>query len=198
MKKFLLILCLFVGFDFLSARSLRPHEYNMKFISGSVLQMASFHIGGDFPIAHLNSGALGADKKKYGLILGGSVGWNYFEIEDDELDFGLRIKYNYTKTDYTTHSVGVISYIHPYTYPIMRGSHFIQPLSFLLGAGYSNSKAPQGHSFDGGYIEAGIALFKYFPLNLDIIYRASLYGKKNGINSSNQLTHSVSLVVNIL
>ena len=199
MKKILVLatLCLFISADSLFARPpTRPSE-KMKFLSGSILQMATFHIGGDFLISRLNSGALGADNKKFALSLGGSVGWNYFEIEDEEIDYGLRLKYLYTKSDYKTHSVGVIGYLHPYTYPITRRNQsFIQPLSFLAGGGYITSKSPNGTSIDGGYVEAGFALFKYFPLNLDIIYRASFYGKKSGIG--NQMTHSVSLMFNVL
>ena len=198
MKKLLILsaLCLFLVVDCLSARPpTRPSE-KMKFISGSILQMVSFHAGGDFLISRLNSGALGADNKRFALNLGGSVGWNYFEIEDEEIDYGLRLKYNYTKSDYKTHSIGVVGYMHPYTYPIVRNTRFIQPLSFLVGAGYSYSQTPHGHNFSGGYVEAGIALFKYFPLNLDIVYRASLYGAKNGVGA--QTTHSVSLMINIL
>lgn len=199
MKKLFILatLCLFIGADSLFARPpTRPSE-KMKFLSGSILQMASFHIGGDFLISRLNSGALGADNKKFAMSLGGSVGWNYFEIDDEEIDYGLRIKYLYTKSDYKTHSVGVIGYLHPYTYPITRKNQsLIQPLSFLLGGGYSYAQTPHGHSFSGGYVEAGFALFKYFPLNLDIIYRAGFYGKKSGIG--NQMTHSVSLMFNVL
>ncbi len=200
MKKILvLVVCLFIGADSLFARPpTRPSE-KMKFLSGSILQMATFHIGGDFLISRLSgmpSQNIAADNKKFVMSLGGSVDWNYFEIEDEEIDYGLRLKYLYTKSDYKTHSVGVVGYMHPYTYPIVRNSRLIQPLSFLVGGGYTISKAPNGTSFNGGYVEAGIALFKYFPLNLDIIYRASFYGKKSGIG--NQLTHSVSLMFSVL
>lgn len=198
MKKLVAValLCAIFSIDSLvAANYTRPSE-KMKFLYGSILQMASFHIGGNFLVSRLNSGAFGADSKKFAMDLGGSFGWNYFEIDDDEIDFGLRLKYIYTKSDYKTHGVGFITYIHPHTYPILRNSRVIQPLSFLAGAGYTNTKTPQGISFNGGYVEAGIALFKYFPLNIDIIYRASLYGKNGGLG--NQITHSVSLMLNVL
>ncbi|MGX2982156.1 hypothetical protein [Helicobacter sp. 23-1045] len=176
-------------------RGFMQNSEETKMFYGNILQMATFHIGANFLTSRLNN-ALGADNKKVAMDLGVSVGWNYFEAEDEEIDMGLRLKYLYTKSDYKTHSVGLVAYLHPYTYPIMYNSPIIQPLSFLLGGGYSNSTSPRGHSFNGGYVEAGVALFKYFPLNLDIIYRATFYGKKGGIGA--QTTHSVSLMINVL
>lgn len=177
-------------------RGFMQNSEETKMFYGNILQMATFHIGAKFLTSRLDSGALGADNKKVAMDLGVSVGWNYFEAEDEEIDMGLRLKYLYTKSDYKTHSVGLVAYLHPYTYPIMYNSPIIQPFSFVLGGGYSNSTSPHGHSFNGGYVEAGIALFKYFPLNLDIIYRASFYGKKSGIKA--QTTHSVSLLFSVL
>ncbi len=180
-------------------RGFMQNSEETKMFYGNILQMATFHIGANFLTSRL-SGApsqnIAADNKKVAMDLGVSVGWNYFEAEDEEIDLGLRLKYLYSKSDYKTHSVGLVGYLHPYTYPIMYNSPIIQPLSFLIGGGYTTSKAPNGTSFNGGYVEAGIALFKYFPLNLDIIYRASFYGKKSGIGAQN--THSVSLMFNIL
>ncbi|MGX3012143.1 hypothetical protein ACWIUD_11435 [Helicobacter sp. 23-1044] len=176
-------------------RGFMQNSEETKMFYGNILQMATFHIGANFLTSRLNN-ALGADNKKVAMDLGVSVGWNYFEAEDEEIDMGLRLKYLYTKSDYKTHSVGLVAYLHPYTYPIMYNSPIIQPLSFLLGGGYSNSTSPHGANFNGGYVEAGVALFKYFPLNLDIIYRATFYGKKGGI--SPQTTHSVSLMINVL
>ena len=176
-------------------RGFMQNSEETKMFYGNILQMATFHIGANFLTSRLNN-ALGVDNKKVAMDLGVSVGWNYFEAEDEEIDMGLRLKYLYTKSDYKTHSVGLMAYLHPYTYPIMYNSPIIQPLSFLLGGGYSNSTSPHGASFNGGYVEAGIALFKYFPLNLDIIYRATFYGKKGGVGA--QTAHSISLMFNIL
>lgn len=178
-------------------RGFMQNSEETKMFYGNILQMATFHIGANFLNNGLESVGFGRDSKKVAMDIGVSVGWNYFEAEDEEIDVGLRLKYLYTKTSNKTHSVGLIMYLHPYTYPLTYNSPIIQPLSFLIGAGYTNSQTPFNHSFNGGYIEAGIALFKYFPLNLDIIYRASFYAK-NQITKQSQTTHSVSLLFSIL
>lgn len=177
-------------------RGFMQNSEETKMFYGNILQMATFHIGADFLNNGLNT-TLGKDGKKVAMDIGVSVGWNYFEAEDEEIDFGLRLKYLYTKTSNKTHSVGLVLYLHPYTYPLTYNSPIIQPLSFLLGAGYTNAQTPYNTNFNGGYIEAGIALFKYFPLNLDIIYRASFYAK-NSLSKQSQTTHSVSLLFSIL
>ena len=184
------------GNNAFAPRGFMQNSEETKMFYGNILQMATLHIGADFLTSRINNNLLGVDNKKVAMDLGVSVGWNYFEAEDEEIDFGLRLKYLYTKSDYKTHSVGLVGYLHPYTYPIIYNSPVIQPLSFLVGGGYTTTKAPNGISLNGGYVEAGIALFKYFPLNLDIIYRASFYGKKSGIGANT--THSVSLMFNIL
>lgn len=184
------------GNNAFAPRGFMQNSEETKMFYGNILQMATLHIGANFLTSRINNDLLGVDNKKVAFDVGVSVGWNYFEAEDEKIDFGLRLKYLYTKSDYKTHSVGLLGYLHPYTYPIIYNSPVIQPLSFLIGGGYTTSKAPYGASLNGGYVEAGIALFKYFPLNLDIIYRASFYGKKSGVG--NQMTHSVSLMFSVL
>ena len=145
---------------------------------GNLFQVATFHIGTGIDFNVPNGGDMG-------LILGGSTGWNYLFLSD--VDIGLRFKYLYTGTDVATHSVGVIMYAHSWNMP--NNGLF----SFALGGGML--VASHNLQYDiGGYIELGTAFLKsFFPINGDLLYRASFYPQENPFGMD-EMVHSIQIV----
>ena len=165
---------------------------------GNYWQIATFHIGANM-MQELNSTQ---DNTNVVRDMGVSVGFNYSFLEDScydcdkiiNFDFGWRLKYLHSKGDNVTHSVGAILYFHPYPQKMIYNT--AQPFSIALGGGYANTKLLDKRNAEGGYVEVGIALFKYFAINIDILYRATFYANKANLNS--RATHSVSFMLNIL
>lgn len=153
------------------------------------------------------------------LGVGANIGVSYVWINDDRLfDIGWRIKYLYLDSSVfeknnnlakKTHLAGALLYIHPFPNAYYRATGAIithkdcegqndgypTPFSFLIGAGANFSSNNLGNA-NGGYIEAGIAFFKWFPLNAEISYRVNFLEKNNfGLD---KISHSIVFALNIL
>lgn len=178
MKKFILIFILF--FDKFIALDLDRNFY------GNVLQYATFHIGSATDINTPNNGA-------QGLILGVSGGMNYIFVNDDsQSDIGLRGKYLFSNAYGNTHSIGFVTYISLPEHITKSGRIF----SFIIGGGGAITNVAK-KSAGGGYVEFGVSLCKFFPINLDLTYRASFYEEVNALKMS-PMVHGINLVFNIL
>ncbi len=155
-KKLILFVLLMV-----SVNSELRSDYAFNYYS-SYLQILSFHIGSDRNFQSSDS--------KTSLVLGGSIGLTY--IFDWNYGFtwpiyGLRFKYLYFDRQ-NIHSLGAVGYLHN-TYATF--------FSIAMGMGAllhskENTKAI------GGYAEAGIALWKTLPINVDVFYRINIYNHR--------------------
>ncbi|MBR2494308.1 hypothetical protein [Helicobacter sp.] len=185
----------------------------LKFWGGTLMQIISLHAGVGADFNALDSSAKNLARKTATTpIVGASAGVMYMNPEDDrELDYGWRVRYLFShspKLDRSTHYIGALLYLHPFPNPYHRASGAIQthkdcedkpdgyptPFSFVLGSGLSVQSNPYGQSV-GGYMESGIALFKWFPLNAELIYRISFYPSNPYFES---ITQSIQLVFTIL
>lgn len=147
----------------------------------SLPQLASFHIG-------VSADSMGGAPQA-GLNLGASLGINHLGF----LPMGARIKYFYANTQYVSHSVGCIFY----GYLPGNVGRIPYPIALAFGAG-GVFALQDGNTVSGEYVEAGIGLFKLFPLlNVDLLYRASFFPQPNPFNLS-PVVHSVNLVFSIL
>lgn len=185
----------------------------LKFWGGTLMQIISLHtgVGADFGV--LDSSAQSqAHKAATTPLVGISAGVMYMNPEDDrELDYGWRVRYLFSHSaefQANTHYIGALLYLHPFPNPYHRASGALQthkdcegkpdgyptPFSFVLGSGLSLRSNPYGQSV-GGYIEGGIALFKWFPLNAELLYRISFYPSNAHFEP---ITQSIQLVFTIL
>lgn len=169
------IVCVLLLCKSLCALDLESQARNNYF--GNWWQLASFHIGSNIDLNTLNGGAMG-------LNVGASVGWNY--LFHSGVDIGLRAKYLYAKTAVSTHSLGAMLYVHSW------GKPSAGLFSFALGSGLLVSHWQDRSSF-GGYIEMGVALFKFVPVNADLLYRASFYPVNNALAMA-EMVHSIQIV----
>lgn len=146
--------------------------------------------------------------------VGTSLGLNYMNPDNErEFDYGWRIRYGYMATPSQkrdSHLIGASVYLHPSPNPYHRFLGAIQthkdcqglpdgyptPFSFVLGTGAIITKNPYGYA-QGGYIEAGIAFFKWFPFNAELIYRISFYPPSVRQVYIEEITHSLNIVFNI-
>ena len=144
---------------------------------GNWWQLASFHIGSSIDFNTPNGGAMG-------INIGASAGKNYVFLND--LDIGVRAKYLYAKTAVSTHSLGAMLYVHSWNKP--NAGLF----SFALGGGMLAAHRLDSSVF-GGYIEVGVALFKFFPVNADLLYCASFYPVNNPLAMA-EMTHGIHIV----
>lgn len=144
---------------------------------------------------------------------GVSLGMSYAHTDDErEVDFGWRIKYLFLDSGafkQQNHFIGASFYIHPFPNPYHKWSGAIQthkdcenkddgyptPFSFVIGGGATITHNTFGNA-NGGYIEAGIALFKWFPINGEILYRLSIFPQNRF--SIQGFQHSINFVLNIL
>lgn len=177
------------------------------------MQIVSLHAGVGADFNALDSSAPSQARKAATTpIVGVSAGVMYMNPEDDrELDYGWRVRYLFSHSPQlgaNTHYIGAALYLHPFPNPYHRASGAIQthkdcedkpdgyptPFSFVLGGGLSVQSNPYGQSV-GGYIEGGLALFKWFPLNAELLYRVSFYPSSPYFES---ITQSIQLVFTIL
>ncbi|MGX2972704.1 hypothetical protein [Helicobacter sp. T3_23-1059] len=146
--------------------------------------------------------------------VGTSLGLNYMNPDNErEFDYGWRVRYGYMATpslERVSHLIGAFVYLHPSPNPYHRFLGAIQthkdcqglpdgyptPFSFVLGTGAIITKNPYGYA-QGGYIEAGIAFFKWFPFNAELIYRISFYPPNIRQKHIEEITHSLNVVFNI-
>ncbi|OBV29771.1 hypothetical protein BKN38_01435 [Helicobacter sp. CLO-3] len=144
---------------------------------GNWWQIATFHIGSSIDINTPNGGAMG-------LNIGGSAGWNYIFLSD--VDMGARFKYLYSNAYASTHSLGAMLYIHTANDDMF---------SLALGGGvlFTNQG---GQSATGSYVEVGVGLFKFFPVNGDLLYRASFYPASNPLGMS-EMVHGIQIVFSL-
>lgn len=203
----------------------------LKFWGGTLMQIASFHLGAGGDFGALDSrgldsrslesmqnlaaqppqalSATSATTSAFTPMIGASLGVMYANPEDDrELDYGWRVRYLYAyspKLRRDTHYIGALLYLHPFPNPYHRFSGAIQthkdcedrpdgyptPFSFVLGSGASIVSNHFGQSV-GGYIEMGVAFFKWFPLNAELLYRASFY--PSNPYHLETITHSLQVV----
>lgn len=158
-------------------------------------------------------GALDSRLTTFAPAIGAHIGVTYMNPEDwHELDYGWRIKYLFSyapKVQRDSHYIGAFFYLHPFPNPYHKFAGAIQthtdcygapdgyptPFSLVLGSGVAISKNPLG-SVVGGYIELGIAFFKWFPVNAEVLYRLSLYPSNHYYIET--ATHSINIVFNIL
>ncbi len=182
----------------------QSYSESMKLWGGNVMQVLSLQVA---------MSAESSDNEKIGFGVGASTGVNYVHTDDDrDLGFGWRIKYLYLDSgafNQKNHLVGGALYLHPFPNPYHKWSGAIQthkdcenkddgyptPFSFLIGAGVNIANNNFG-SQNGGYIEAGIALFKWFPMNGEIIYRLNIF-PKNNLNFQ-EIQHSINFILKIL
>lgn len=177
------------------------------------MQIVSLHTGVGADFGTLDSSVQSQARKAATTpIVGASAGVMYMNPEDDrELDYGWRVRYLFSHSaefQTNTHYIGALLYLHPFPNPYHRASGAIQthrdcedkpdgyptPFSFVLGSGLSLRSNPYGQSV-GGYIEGGIALFKWFPLNAELLYRISFYPSNAHFEP---ITQSIQLVFTIL
>lgn len=185
----------------------------LKFWGGTLMQIVSLHAGVGADFNALDSSVPSQARKAATTpIVGVSAGVMYMNPEDDrELDYGWRVRYLFSHSPQlgaNTHYIGAALYLHPFPNPYHRASGAIQthkdcedkpdgyptPFSFVLGGGLSVQSNPYGQSV-GGYIEGGLALFKWFPLNAELLYRVSFYPSSPYFES---ITQSIQLVFTIL
>ena len=156
------------------------------FFSGSILQFVSVDLG--------LKNQINANNTEVNFIGGIGVGLTYIPIHK-HLAVGTRIRYLYHSDgrNIDTHSLGLLAYLHPFPYiPYKLG---FNPISLVFGAGWILCKKELEYA-NGVYIEAGIALFKFFPVNMEVLYRASFYNQYNSFKINN-ITHSVNVVFSI-
>ncbi|WP_407379141.1 hypothetical protein [Helicobacter sp.] len=185
----------------------------LKFWGGTLMQIVSLHAGVGADFNALDSSAQSQARKAATTpIVGVSAGVVYMNPEDDrDLDYGWRVRYLFSHSSQlraNTHYIGAALYLHPFPNPYHRASGAIQthkdcedkpdgyptPFSFVLGSGLSVQGNPYGQSV-GGYIEGGLALFKWFPLNAELLYRVSFYPSSPYFES---ITQSIQLVFTLL
>lgn len=148
---------------------------------GNLWQLASFHLGSSIDLNTPSGGAMG-------LSLGASAGWNYLFLTD--VDIGMRGKYLYSSSHASTHSLGAILYVHSWEPP--NDGLF----SFALGGGMLIAHA-KGSQALGGYVEVGLAGFKFFPVNVDLLYRASFYPAGNALGMA-EMVHGIHIISSFL
>ncbi|WP_288644294.1 hypothetical protein [uncultured Helicobacter sp.] len=142
--------------------------------------------------------------------VGASVGVTYVHTDDErDFDFGWRIKYFFLDSRHlnqSRHLIGASLYLHPFPNPYHKWSGAIQthkdcedkddgfptPFSFVIGSG-SVIIDDRAQVSAGGYIEAGIAFFKWFVINGEVLYRASFYP----LHNQWQTTHSINFILNL-
>ena len=186
---------------------------------GTIMQVLALHgtVGGDFLAQSLPSTPNNANATKDSRLnwgIGTSLGLNYMNPDNERrFDYGWRIAYAYMHTPSikrSSHLIGASIYLHPEPNPYHRflgavWTHkdcqglpdgYPTPFSFVLGAGAILSSNQYG-SAQGGYIQIGIAFFKWFPLNAEIIYRASFYPPSAKERYFEEITHSLNFVFNI-
>ncbi len=154
-------------------------NYDWRMLGGGPLQLVSFHIGTNTSITHNHTG----------YNLGGSFGWNYlssfynaFEGIDHVFDMGVRLKYMFNDSIIKSHLVGTEIYFHFPCSTTNLFRHVPQPLSLVIGGGaiFAESMLPQSQILSnekttGQYIEIGVGLFKYFVINVNLLYRVSFF-----------------------
>lgn len=148
---------------------------------GNWWQLASFHLGSSIDLNTPNGGAMG-------LSIGASAGWNYLFLND--VDIGVRGKYLYSNAYASTHSLGAMLYAHSWGQP--NAGLF----SFALGGGLLITHTPSDQSA-GGYVEVGLAGFKFFPVNVDLLYRASFYPAGNALGMA-EMVHGIQIISSFL
>lgn len=173
------IVCMLLLCKSLCALDLESQTRNNYF--GNWWQLATFHIGSSIELNTPSGGAMG-------LNIGASTGWNY--LFHNDIDIGLRAKYLYANTSISTHSFGAMLYVHSWKQP--NAGLF----SFALGGGMISANRA-GHSALGGYVEVGVALFKFFPINGDLLYRASFYPVNNALAMA-EMVHGIQIVFGFL
>lgn len=154
------ILCCLLVFCISKAES-RPYE---SMLESTLMQLVSFHIGSNRNLQTPHS--------KTSLILGASIGWNYYFIwrgGPPSNIFGLRLKYLYTSDRLQTQSIGGVFYWH---IPTFDEDWFA--LALTLGGGTLFNTKDEFQSI-GKYAEVGFALWKTLPINVDILYRINIY-----------------------
>ncbi|WP_304210927.1 hypothetical protein [Helicobacter canis] len=185
----------------------------LKFWGGTLMQILSLHAGVGADFNALDSSAQNQARTAATTpIVGASAGVMYMNPEDDrELDYGWRVRYLFShspKLHRNTHYIGAALYLHPFPNPYHRASGALQthkdcegkpdgyptPFSFVLGGGLSVQSNAYAQSV-GGYVEGGLALFKWFPLNAELLYRISFYPSSPYFES---ITQSIQLVFTIL
>lgn len=185
----------------------------LKFWGGTLMQIVSLHAGVGADFNALDSSA--PHKVRLAAttpLVGVSAGVMYMNPEDDrELDYGWRLRYLFSHSPQlhrNTHYIGAAFYLHPFPNPYHRASGAIQthkdcedkpdgyptPFSFVLGGGLSLQSNAHAQSV-GGYMEGGIALFKWFPINAELLYRVSFYPSSPYFET---ITQSIQLVFTIL
>lgn len=185
----------------------------LKFWGGTLMQILSLHAGVGADFNALDSSAPSKPRLVDTTpLVGISAGVMYMNPEDDrELDYGWRVRYLFShspKLHRNTHYIGAALYLHPFPNPYHRASGALQthkdcegkpdgyptPFSFVLGGGLSVQSNAYAQSV-GGYVEGGLALFKWFPLNAELLYRISFYPSSPYFES---ITQSIQLVFTIL
>ena len=184
---------------------------DMKTIA-MMFQFYSFHIGSstDFGLPHT-----GIDTQT-GINVGFSLGVSYLSFvsglfRNPYVDFGARFRYLYSDTFAKTHSVGAVFYIHPFQnyrtpFPFSYGREPQGYVSLVFGGGglFSNANVTNlnpnyRYNFNGSYVEAGVGLLRLFPfVNVDVLYRASFYGKGAREVGIDSVVHGIYVVFNIL
>lgn len=190
---------------------------------GTIMQALALHgmVGGDFlaqnlPDSRLPNSTNPTKDSRLNWGVGTSLGLNYMNPDNERrFDYGWRIAYAYMRTPSIkrdSHLIGASIYLHPEPNPYHRflgaiWTHkdcqglpdgYPTPFSFVLGAGAILSSNPYGDA-QGSYIQIGIAFFKWFALNAEIIYRASFYPSSQALKERHfeEITHSLNVVFNI-
>ena len=138
-------------------------------------------------------------------LVGISAGVMYMNPEDDrELDYGWRVRYLFShspKLHRNTHYICAALYLHRASGALQthkdcegKPDGYPTPFSFVLGGGLSVQSNAYAQSV-GGYVEGGLALFKWFPLNAELLYRISFYPSNAHFEP---ITQSIQLVFTIL
>lgn len=148
---------------------------------GNLWQLASFHLGSSIDLNTPSGGAMG-------LSLGASAGWNYLFLND--VDIGVRGRYLYSGSYASTHALGAILYVHSWN-PPNEGL-----FSFALGGGMLITHTRESQTL-GGYVEVGLAGFKFFPVNIDLLYRASFYPVGNALGMA-EMVHGIQIISSFL
>lgn len=176
-RKISLKLCLMLFIGYLTLAKCAQNyggNYDWRMLGGGPLQVISFQVGTSSSLSHGG---------RFNYSIGGSIGWNYlssfYNLLDSVqhiFDVGLRFKYQFSREPLLSHSIGVETYFHLPFSTTQAFKRVPQPLSLILGAGGTLVRPDKTRPYlGGGYVEVGLGLAKFFPINVNLIYRWSFF-----------------------
>ncbi len=189
----------------------QSYSENLKFWQGNLMQVVSLQAA--MSINFTKQSQLTSKDSVIGGGVGVSMGDTYVTTDDDRnLDYGWRIKYLFLDSGFAkeqSHLVGGSLYLHPFPHAHYTFTGAIQthkdcenrndgyptPFSFVIGSGANFTRNSLGSQV-GGYIEMGIAFFKWFPINAEVLYSVSFFPANHYFIQ--EVTHSINIVFTIL